>query len=96
MKQIHPAWLQPMPSWYAAWDFRDAPQLDPDFLVPGSPPETGSPRPCAICDIEFIPDSPQANHRRVCYSLECEKERKRRNARLSARRVAARKRAQQA
>lgn len=94
MNTIHHKWREPMPSWYAAWDFRDAPQLDPDFVVPGSPPETGSPRPCAICDNEFIPESLQANHRRVCYSPECEGERKRRNARLSARRVKARQRLQ--
>lgn len=91
---IHPAWLRPMPKYW--WDFsdRDAEILD-EPIRPGRLTNTGEIE-CMFCGKMFEPKGINGHLRVRCYDPECERARKRRNARLSARRAAARKRAQQA
>ena len=93
-ERIHSGWLRPMPRYWQDFYERDHPLLEADCDLP-SVNKKGE-RECEFCGDVFDPKTPQSQHRIICYSPECEQARKRRNARLSARRVAARKRAQQA
>ena len=89
--KIHAKWLKPMPKWW--WDFSER---DAAILEAGNPTkrmfEPDEPRPCQICGEVFVPESPLgARQRTTCHRDECRIERRRRNARASARRAADRK-----
>lgn len=87
-QQIHRSWLQPTPSYWQMWSYRDDPRLDPDAPLPIST----EPKVCIGCHTVFTPASYRGAHRVTCGKPECDKARKRRNARLSAQRVTERQR----
>ena len=88
-ERIHPGWLQPTPRYWHDFAYGDEPRLEDDYRLPNVNPE--GERNCAICGEKFEPKTRQGSHRKVCYGVECESERKRRNRLISARRVAKRK-----
>ena len=94
MSTIHHKWLAPMPSYWNDFYERDAEILDTPILTKRE--LQGSEKECAFCGQVFEPMGHNGNLRIRCYDPECEKARKRHNSRISARRVKARKRAQQA
>ena len=89
--KIHAGWLKPMPRYWHDFYERDAAILEAGN-EPGRLFDPNEPRPCQICGEVFVPNSPLgARQRTTCHRDDCRLERRRRNARVSARRAADRK-----
>lgn len=91
MNTIHEKWLRPMPRWWHDFYERDAEILEVEQVYRRK--LANGELICKFCGEAFEPKNPSGNLRVRCYDPECEKARKRENARLSAQRVAKRKEA---
>lgn len=78
-QQIHRSWLQPVPSYWLDWAWRDDPRLDPDAPLPSST----EPEVCVVCKLAIEPSGNPGSYRTACDDPACRRERKRRNNRAS-------------